>query len=246
MSDIAKMIAIAKKFGGGSSAPAPVVILPETELTGEGVQYTLPKPPENVPISGSNYKIVWDGVEYFSPALDVTGTIGEGTPMFAFGNSAVAFGEGGAAQIGNPAPGAPYFLALVPNGKEVTEGGPITYGMIMATEEPTAPVLSIVQTEGASEDSGSSGSTEVYTVTATGSTTGGLQVSDVSKSFEEILTAAKAGYIVRLVLAVNGGYIILPLTVYTDTTVVFFGYPTAGMSYQVMGTADGFTGDLGT
>ena len=232
---LAKGAKVVDEDGLLGSTPAPVVILPETEMSLTDGPYLFTTPWAVEIVAGGVYVVTYNGVEYECEAYDSPEEPGILTVM---GNSEFLASMG----IAGGNPDAPFYLLCLSNAAGAAEGA---YGQLMTDGNSASVSLSIVQTGGASADSGSSGSTEVYTVTATGSTTGGLQVSDVSKSFDEILTAAKAGYIVRLLLAINVGYFVLPLTAYTDTTIVFFGYPTAGMSYQVTGTADGFTGELG-
>lgn len=177
--------------GGGE-----VVILPETELVYTSDGYILPVPLENAPAGGGNYKIVWDGVEYISPALDVTETMGYGDLSLAFGDSTILMGEEGAAAVGNPLPGAPFFMMLFPNGTVFEEGTPTFYGVFKATAEPTNPTLSIVQTEGAASG-GESAASQIMIVNAT-SGVNPIEIESADKTYDEVCEAVIAGKIVFL------------------------------------------------
>lgn len=209
MSDIAKIFAIAKMVTDKALTPAPVVILPETELfpasvvPGEGGDYYIVNTPfENTPTAGATGKLVWGGVEYTSKIVDVSALmkLPEGS-FLAMGNLAL---DGGEAPEGveNPAPDAPYMLMIVPAGQTDETDGNIVYGQMMSqgiTPEP--PVLSIVQTEGASEDSGSDGG-GVCTVNCSISTAycdSTTVFSDADKTWAEVVAAHNAGMPVRIV-----------------------------------------------
>lgn len=192
--------------GGGE-----VVILPETVLTGEGPQYALPAQPENTPTAGGTYKIVWDGVEYVSPALDVTETMGEGMPAFTFGDTSIMLGEEGAAAMGNPLPGAPFVLMLAPNGVVIEEGEPTIYGIFMATTEPTNPTLSIVQTEGAASGGESAGG---GVVVATAIIADDETVTSIDKPYAELLAAFDAGKPVQMIVKSSMADFMMPLIVH--------------------------------
>ena len=190
--NIGNLISMIKRYGGngGSSTPAPVVILTETELTviNPGSQYTLETPLEKAPMDGSVCKVIWSGVEYTSPAVDVAATLGASIAAFVLGNTDLAgltetFGV-------NPAPDAPFLLVLYPDGGE--DGGEITYGMLVSNAEVIAnptPVLSIVQTEGAA----SGGEDTDYIITVDGDMT-------TTQKWAEVAAAYKAGRHVRLVM----------------------------------------------
>lgn len=196
------------------SAPAEVVILPETELEpmqitpGEGGEYTLSTAPENSPVGGGMYKIVWGGVEYTSKAIDLTDKYG--APAFAFGNVSIM---GAPDDVENPDPTAPYLIQLLPGG--YTEDGITAYGVMMSVGIiPDPPVLSIVQTEG-----GSGAGNGLFTVKAI--TTDGSTVT-VDKTYEEITAAVDAGKFGFCYLDLMGTQTLyLPLAARTRTSFAF-------------------------
>jgi hypothetical protein len=207
------------KLAGG---PSEVVILPETELEYTSDGYILPVPLENAPTGGGNYKIVWDGVEYISPALDVTETLGEGDLSLAFGDSTILMGEEGAAAVGNPLPGAPFFMMLFPNGTAFEEGGPTFYGVFKATAEPTNPILSIVQVGAASGGGSASAGGGLFVVNAhvewpaEPDAESGMYMGNATmdKTADEVLAALDANSIVQCKMTQNdtpeGSYFTLP------------------------------------
>lgn len=216
MGFMAKMIAIAKKFGGGSSASTPVVILPETELTqsdSSGKRFALlDNLIETIPTAGKTYKVVWDGVEYTSPAVDATATIDEGETCFLLGNYAIMTGstiDGWE----NADESAPYCLMIFPNGIAVDEGEEPIYVTMIVADTPTSPTLSIV--EAAAEETASAGG-GVFIVHAT--TTDMTSVT-VEETPDEAMAAAQAGQHVACHLAMQADVsvtYILPLLVFGD------------------------------
>ena len=206
MSNIAKMIAIAKRFGGGTSAPSEVVILPETELTPTSVSedmglYYLYAPLENTPAAGAKCKLMWGGTEYTNTVVDITATMG--APAFLLGNTDLVAEDG--MKFDNPDADAPYCTMFVPGGMPSGEGGQVAYGMIMSMGIiPEPPVLSIVQVGGASEDSGSDGG--ILTVNCSISTQfvdSTTVFSNADKTWGEIKAAHESGKIVRFVAKDN-------------------------------------------
>lgn len=134
------------KLAGGTSE---VVILPETELTvveiiaGDAAVYLLPTPFENAPVEGGTYKLIWGGVEYISKAADITEIVSASQKTLLMGNSDVM---GVTDAIGtNPAPDAPFFFMIAPDGS--TADGVTVYGQfnIDANLTTDPPVLSIVE-----------------------------------------------------------------------------------------------------
>lgn len=205
MSELAKMIAIAKKFGGGSPTPAPVVILPETELMtsdveeGSNGQYVLLTPLENTPSVGGTYKMVWGGVEYTSKAVEVQ--------IASVGVSGIALGNTdymGLDDVENPGADMPILAVLFPDGFIEDPSDPVMYCMAISIGvTPNPPVLSIVQTGGASEDSGSDGG-GVFTARFTASSAvAAMELSDCDKSVYEFDAAYKAGKDIRIVAVVD-------------------------------------------
>ena len=103
MSDIAKMIAIAKKFGGSGapSAPAEVVILPETELTytedmGTPAYTTLL---QAMPKGYTLFKVTYNGMPFDCICVEQNGLM--------FGNAAYMAG------VDN---GMPFLCVVIPDG----------------------------------------------------------------------------------------------------------------------------------
>lgn len=221
MSDIAKMIAIAKKFGGGSSTPAPVVILPETELTvvnveeGSNGQYVLTTPLENTPSVGGTYKMVWGGVEYTSKAVEA--------PIEAIGAAGIALGNTGYLgldNVENPGADMPILVVLFPDGVIEDPDDPVMYCMAVSMGiTPDPPVLSIVQTEGAADDGNVGGGGELFVVNAT--TADGSTVT-VDKTYDEIATAVSTKKFGICYLDLMGNQTLyLPFAVITQNTFVF-------------------------
>lgn len=206
MSDIAKMIAIAKKFGGGSSTPAPVVILPETETPelNPGSQYSLYTAPENAPIEGVTYKVTWSGGEYDSLAVDASAVwdMPSGS-MFLLGNSDMM---NLTTQIGsNPAPDAPFLLMLTPIG--ATEDGVTNYGTIFNDADVIAnptPVISIVEAA-KTESAGGGGVFTVNTTYTAYNTDTGHDFGTFDRTWGELWAALEAGKLIsiRAVYVVN-------------------------------------------
>lgn len=142
MSDIAKMIAIAKRFGGGTGGPSEVVILPETVVTledGDDTAYIM-SPLSATPTEGATAKVTYNGTEY---PCTVARVEEDGMNGYALGNLD-AMGLSG----GNP--DAPFVVILFPDGMDGAYGG------VMPMEEVTSITLSIVQ-EGSASGGGASG-----------------------------------------------------------------------------------------
>lgn len=204
MSDIAKMIAIAKRFGGGGGGE--VVILPETELTLTSVSgdigiYHLYMPIENTPAAGAKCKLIWGGMEYTNTVVDVSAIMG--APMLLLGNSGLFEAEG--MGLENPDADAPYCVALVPDGMPLGEGDRVAYGMIMSMGiTPDPPVLSIVQVGAVS--GGESAGGGVFTVHATASYENNtFTFNGFDKSFSEMKAAYNADKHIRVVIDTGDG-----------------------------------------
>ncbi len=184
MSDMARMFFLAK---AACSAPAPsdIVILPETELplaeANDGMSmyyWGEPSPFENLPVAGNTYKINWGGVDYISKAVDVSSqSEAPAGTMLALGNTNLFIDMG----VENPAPGAPYLLALMPTGLDGMHVQMMTNGIT-----PDPPVLSIVQTEGSSTDSGNVGVTTMLVNIDVATMT-------IDKSYDAVLAALNDG-----------------------------------------------------
>lgn len=190
MSDIAKMIAIAKRFGGGGSGPSEVVILPEMETTVEEGQAYIMTPLSATPTDGATAKVTYNGTEY---PCTVAYAGEDGIDAYAMGNfDAVGMPFTG----GNP--DAPFVVALTPAG----EGD--VYGVVMPTDGATAITLSIVQTEGAASGGDAGGG--VFTVRTTGSYENNAFTFDgFDKSFSEMKAAYDADKYIRVVVETSGG-----------------------------------------
>ena len=228
---------IVDNSGGGE-----VVILPETVLTAqnideEGGQYTLATAPETSPVDGGVYKIMWGGVEYNSPAVEVPLT-----PMktYILGNADIM---GYTELIGsNPAPDAPYVLMICPDG--ATEDGVTMYGMMMSLGiTPDPPVLSIVQVGAASGGESAGGGVVVATAIIADDET----VSSIDKTYAELLAAFDAGKPVQMIVKSSMADFMMPLIVrlklggdylffsaYTDTQNMTLK---ASLRYNADGTA---------
>lgn len=102
MSDAAKMIAFAKMFGGGSSTPAPVVILPETEMTrievNGNVGFTGNPTLMANPEAGKTYAVTVNGTQYDIVAELVETGIGFVHPDEMFG--IIIFNSEAAGEVG--------------------------------------------------------------------------------------------------------------------------------------------------
>lgn len=137
MSDIAKMIAIAKKFGGGSSTPAPVVILPETELAsaGEG-QFTLTTPLHEIPSPGDVVRIVYNGATYECTC-----------EMKYGGDDAIVFGNLAPLDIGITGNnGAPFAFLIPVTALDADEdGNPDVYAVLVPLDGATDATVEVVK-----------------------------------------------------------------------------------------------------
>lgn len=200
MNDIAKMIAIAKKFGGGASgAAAPVVILPETVLTVDQSEANILDQPSAIPEVGGTCSVTYNGAAYDCPV--VSAPLGEIT--------GVALGNTAAVDLGAGNESAPFVVVLFPTGMDIGDSGVIAYGMCMPLDGATSVTLSIVQTEGGSAGSASgSGGVCVINVTCDGERnpdTGEYPNAAMDKTFGEIKACYDAGGILMCRLAYTSG-----------------------------------------
>ena len=180
MSDIAKMIAIAKRFGGGGSGPSEVVILPETEFTvNEEGTVLITEPLQKTVEAGDTLSIVYNGTAY-----ECTGVSAEDS--IVFGNIEASGLEGGN-------PNAPFAVGILKNGEDLDGDGAIDlYGMVMPLDGSTTITLSIVQTEG--ETSGGGGGASAMIVNIDPST------MTIDKPFSDVHAAVSTGEIVHFLL----------------------------------------------
>lgn len=227
MSNIAKMIAIAKRFGG-SSSPSEVVILSETELTpaAEGMFGIMP-PLSATPTDGATAKIVYNGVEYTSPII-----LGEddGLVMYGMGNTDMMGLPGGNAD-------APFVVVLIPSGMDGA------YGMVRPMDGATTVTLSIVQVGAASGGESAGGGVVVATAIIADDQT----VTSIDKTYAELLTAFDAGKPVQMIVKSSMADFMMPLIIhlklggdyllfgaYTDTKNLTLN---ASLRYNADGTA---------
>lgn len=188
MSDIAKMIAIAKKFGG-SSVPAEVVILPETtlELYPDEPALYIETPLSATPTDGAVAKIVYNGVEYTSP---ISYGVDNGNDVYMIGNLEPIGMTGGN-------PDAPFTAMLMPDG---ADGGAF-YGMVMPLDGSTTVTISIVQEGGAAGGVESAGGGVMTARVEASSSKKDMALSGCDKKFGEFMAAYKAGKLIRIIAA---------------------------------------------
>lgn len=156
---------------------APVVILPETEMTpAEEGMFGIMTPLSATPTDGATAKIIYNGVEYTSPII-----LGEdeGLVMYGMGNTDMMGLPGGNAD-------APFAVVLIPSGMDGA------YGMVVPMDGATSVTLSIVQTEGAASG-GSSAGALVVTAVISGDTTATLTVDSVSATHASMYAAITSG-----------------------------------------------------
>lgn len=186
MSDIAKMIAIAKKFGGGSIIPAPVVILQDAEVTLDGGYGTITTPLQAPVAVGDVAQITYNGTAY-----ECTGVAGEG---IMFGNFELIGMTGGN-------PDAPFAIALMYDGVE-QDDGTMQYGVAIVSDDSTTATISIVVT-GSDTDSGNDGSGVFTARFKASSALAAMELSECDKSPFEFDAAYKAGKDIRIVAVVD-------------------------------------------
>lgn len=180
MSDIAKMIAIAKKFGGGpsgSSGSSGVVILPEmtVELTeGQGILTT---PLTTMPGDGETVVVTYNGTDYDCPAL----AMNMGADMVLLGTFAMLGVPGGN-------PNAPFTLMIVSDPDTAAAAG--YAGMIMALDGATSATLSIAKKAGGMSAADLPFAVVPFVVEN--------DAVNISKSFDAIMTLVNSGKMVYL------------------------------------------------
>lgn len=223
---------------GGSSTPAPVVILPETELTlsDDGVP-VITSPWEVEPAVGGVYKVNFNGVDYMCDGLlySVDGAPFTGVVM---GNSDALSGMIPDA----PHNEAPFILLCLSNVDGENYG---FYGMVDCVSDLLPITLSIVQTEGESDGGGG-----IYMVTAT-ITDASSETSmrlEFDKTFDEVKAAAMAGQhpICRVELNGEGDWTDFPIVRY-NAEMLYFALFVDGMHVGVnWNPANGGTLDVAT
>lgn len=242
---LAKGAKVVDEDGLLGSTPAPVVILPETEMAFDnspGCPITTPF--ANKPTLGGTYKIKLDGTEYTtSNVVDATNTLGEGViACYVLGNAdLLGFTE----MLGtNPDASANIFLALIPDGKQ--QDDETMYGLLGVSSEPvtTTAVLSIVQTEGAASGGESAGGGVLMFNVTVNSTNNALESYD--KTYEQILAAFNSGKYVAAKVNINGMTAVIPLSVYLldeirfimydGTTMIDMGFKSDGTTHFKMKT----------
>lgn len=181
------------KLGSELGGSSEVVILPETELTNiESEGNILFVKPSATPTAGAMCKVTYNGTAYDCPAME---TDMDGMHVFAFGDT-----ERMGLADGNS--DATFIMMLVPDGFDASGDGMMVYGFCEIMDDATSVTLSIVQTEGASADSGSGGGESmVFTTMATHASDGTVTLD---KSYDELVAAYKAGKLVKAMI-VNGG-----------------------------------------
>lgn len=214
------------------AGPAPVVILPETELTYEESEdgFFLYIPWESDPVEGGMYKVTYNGTDYECEGLPSPGGAPEGT--IGMGNLTLFGVSGGNAD-------APFALMCYTTAIGADAG---FYAALIPADGATSVTLSIVQTEGASADSGSGGG-GVFIVPAT---TADMQSVTVDKTPDEAMAAAQAGQHVECHLTMSVGEMtityILPLVYFGDLDygpVAHYGMYMSGKTLEI---EDGYTG----
>lgn len=183
MNEMQKMIAIAKKFVGGSSGSAEVVILPETVLTADpdSGQVSITTPLQAPVADGDVVSINYNGTAYECTGVDVEG-MGVG-----FGNLTAAGLEGGN-------PDAPFVVVLAPEGGEQDNEGVISYiyGIVIPMDGSTSITLSIIKT-GEADSGGESAGGGAYIATVTGEDNTNLSAD---KSYDATKAAILGGKMV--------------------------------------------------
>lgn len=235
-------------LGGAPSAPAEVVILPETDIADTGDGFYLFAKPSVTPTDGAMCKVTYNGTAYDCPAMlmNLQGTM----PAYIFGNTEVMGLPGGNAD-------APFVFSLIPGGVGTPEDG-YFYGVVEPMDGAESVTLSIVQVGGAASGGGSaSASGGVVYVTVTTSDEQipiedpelssmfqlMIPVVDTSSSLDEIENMVKEGknVIAKAHLSLIGGYVFLPIVSMNDDGAITFSMYMSGASYLLSATPDGWT-----
>ena len=219
--------------GGGTST---VVVLEETTLTGETSNFVITTPFAESLVAGNVYKVTYNGTEYECTGMEINMDV----TMVCLGNLSPLGVTGGNDD-------APFVIGEYPP-EIASETG--ASGMIEDFSGANAVIVSIIGT-GKTETAG--GGVKVFTVTATAELVNGMQITYVSHTLGLIREAVRAGHIVRMLFATSDtiptlttGGMILPLTFFDDTMVVFCAKVMHNMTYEVTVTADGASGSVGT
>lgn len=123
--------------GGGSSAPAEVVILPETTVGITNMQGYLTTPCSELPKPGSTIVAIYNGVRYECKLGTVYSEDGDG---FALGNLEATLGAVG----GNN--DAPFVIIFFPDGMDTDDDGNADiYGAVMALDGSSEVTISLVK-----------------------------------------------------------------------------------------------------
>lgn len=194
-----------------NSAPTEVVILPETELTYSETDdgFILTSPWTVDPVVGGVYVVTYNGADYECEGVAFAN---ENAPdgVVLMGNVSLMGQSGGNAD-------APFSLMCLPNATSAEAG---IFSMLVPTDGATSVTLSIVQTEGASADSGSGGGFLINaTMTSVDDATMQMTFA-MDKTFAETLTAIKAGQYVSCHAPVDGMFV-LTVAAYGDETIIF-------------------------
>lgn len=171
---------------GGSSTPAPVVILQDAEITIDQGLGQITTPLQAPVAAGDIAQITYDGTTY-----ECTGVVGEG---IMFGNFELVGMTGGN-------PDAPFVVALMNEGNDQGDGT-MVYGMAIFAEGSTATTISIVVT-GNSADSGNDGGGVFTARFKASSALAAMELSDCDKSMFEFDAAYRAGKDIRIVAVVD-------------------------------------------
>jgi hypothetical protein len=205
MEEMAKMIAIAKRFGGTGGGTSTVVVLEETTLTrdetDDGNSYYL-YTPFNIRLeAGKTYNVNYNGTGYDCPAVTlVTGENGE--TAVVLGNISIAGLEGGNAD-------APFIMIeFAPD--VAGENGP--FANVVDTSGATSVTISITQKASGGSGGASSGGGGIFFVNATPADVGddGKMYLSIDKNFNEIKSAVNSGSLPYLKLNMGEGIALVP------------------------------------
>jgi len=193
MNDIAKMIAIAKRFGGGTGGSSEAVILPDTVVDTPEGQGFITTPLSATPTEGATAKVTYNGTEYLCPVAAVADEEAAGYMLGNIDNEVNGSGN----------PDAPFVVVLVPDGMNGMNG---VYGAVMPLDGATSVTISIVQTEGAASggENADGGIFEVN-VPATVFDVDGHDFGAFDKPFSELYAAVKGGKNVRINVNFDAG-----------------------------------------
>lgn len=177
MEEMAKMIAIAKRFsgtgtGGGTST---VVVLEETTVTGEG-ELALGTPFAVQPKAGKTYNVTYNGTPYDCPG--VAHDLGGGIMGVVLGNAAMVEGSGGNEE-------APFVIVVVPPAFVDQMGA---YAAIYDASGATSVTLSIM---GPPSETATSGANFIVHANVTSDSSNFTGTAD--KSITQVVEALEKG-----------------------------------------------------